>query len=211
MARPVVSPIAETMYKGLEPLAFDDPANNYALLHFCEAFIGSLQNVEEIIRDDQEIDAPGWSIVLDIDRAPYVGLPWLGQFVGVTTPEQTTDETQEEHDARIRGYIRATGGFNRGTPSSIVGATQQYLTGSKEVILAERDSSPYHFQVSVRDSQTSTDEATFRKAIDAVKPAGLQYEFFILPDFTYDDLNALFGTYNALDASKPTYNELEEE
>ena len=145
MSRPIVSDIAEQMYEGLGPLTFDDHLNNYALLHFCEASIGSLQQVEDIVRDDQTIDAPGWSIVLDVDRAPYAGLPWLGQFVGVTTPERLVGESQASHDARTRDYIRATGGFNRGTPASIIGAVQQYLVGNKEVILTERDSSSIPF------------------------------------------------------------------
>ena len=393
MPRPVVSDIAERMYEGLTPLAFDDHLNNYALLHFCEAFIGKLQQVEDIVRDDQTIDAPGWSILLDIDRCPYEALPWLGQFVGVTTPEKLPGETDEEHEARVREYIRTTGGFDRGTPASIIGAVQQFLSGDKEVILTERDSSPYHFLVASRYSQTPTAEwaatnilgpsksfeggvttgwslaasdvtgATFdtfqhkyagsdgsyvgriggtvapstgflgisnlstltspvvagtvytascycellagvarnvivrinwldvsnatvgsleygdpellsavgevvrptvtaeaptgavkallmiytptaglcsmaidavqleenstatpytsgtrvagqaniRRAIDAVKPAGLQYIYSVTTDFTYDDLNAAYTTYNAMDASAATYNELEEE
>jgi hypothetical protein len=394
MPRPVVSDIAERMYAGLQPLAYDDHLYDYALLHYCETFIGQLQLVEDLVRDDPVIDAPGWSILLDIDRCPYLALPWLGQFVGVTTPEKLATETYAAHEARIREYIRATGGFNRGTVSSIIAAVQQFIGGTKEVILIERDSSPYHFQIKSRYSQTPTEEwpatnlvlatksfeggvttgwavdqsgvsgiefgtiqwkypgsdgsyvaylngtlgsggwfgignsstsywapvtqtltytascyvqsftsnlprsvvmrlgfydvsnvlvgslsygdpewlaspgsvarptATFeapvgavkcsmliytgdagycsigfdaiqleqnseatpyidgsrvagatnvRKAIDAVKPAGLQYEYFVIPDFTYDDLNALYSTYNALDASAPTYDDLEEE
>lgn len=379
MSRPVVSNIAEQMYAGLGPLTFDDHLNGYALLHFCEAFIGSLQNVETVVRYDEAADAIGWSMILDVDRAPYVGLPWLGQMVGVTTPEPMVGETQAAHEARTRAYIRDTGGFDRGTPAAIVGAVQQYLTGSKSVILIERDSSPYHFQVRVRQSQTPTEEwpttnlisnggfetdsagwsadvvearstakakfgsaslksgttgtvndslavrdlmtgfavgdvltysiwvnpdvsislnlqvnqynnvpamvdfseglhtvcpagvwtqlthtrvvaagvtwiqfyvtsasvqpvtdvyldgaqieknsqatpyvetngatasrpagsAYMRKAIDAVKPAGLQYEFFVTPDWTYDDLEARAATYNALDALYSTYDQME--
>ena len=158
MSRPTVSPIAEQMYEGLGPLTFDDERNNYALLHFCQAFIGSLQNVETVVRYDEAANAPGWSMVMDVDRAPYVGLPWLGQLVGVTTPEKMVGETQAQHDARTRAYIRDTGGFDRGTPAAIVGAVQQYLTPPKQVILIERDSSPYHFQVRVREGQTPTEE-----------------------------------------------------
>jgi Phage tail protein (Tail_P2_I) len=209
MARPTVSNIAEEMYEGLEPLAYADNLNQWSLLHFCEAFIGKLQQVEDIVRDDQTIDAPGWSIVLDVDRAPYVGLPWLGQFVGVTTPEPMVGETQAQHDARTRAYIRATGGFNRGTPAAVVGAVQQYLTGTKSVFLIERDSSAYHFIVRVRTSQATVDAATFRRAIDEVKPAGLQYVFEMVPDWTYDELNARAATYNALDAMYSTYNQME--
>jgi hypothetical protein len=146
------------MYEGLLPAAFDDETQNWALLHFCEAFIGSMQLVEDLIRDDQTIDAPGWSIVLDVDRAPYYGLPWLGQFVGVTTPALMIGETEAAHDARVRDYIRAVGGFDRGKPSSVVGAVQQFLTGTKEVILYERDTSPYHFDIRTRETETPVEE-----------------------------------------------------
>ena len=161
MARPVVSPISEQMYEGLYPLAFEDEAHNWALLHFCEAFIGSLQDVEDVARDDLNVGAfgaPGWSGVLDVDRAPYEGLPWLGQFVGLTTPARMIGETEAAHDARLRGYIRATGGFNRGTPASIIGAVQQFLTGSKSVMLTERDSSAYHFDIRSRLGQTPVED-----------------------------------------------------
>lgn len=209
MARPVVSAIADSMYdEGLLPLAYADELNLWALLHFCEAYIGSLQLVETLVRDTD--DGPGWSMVLDVDRAPYFGLPWLGQFVGVTTPEQMTGETEAAHDARVRAYIASTGGFNRGTLAAVIGAVQQYLTGSKEVIITERDTSPYHFDVRSREGETLIGNVPLIiQAIENIKPAGVQFLYTRVPDWTYDDLNATAATYDALEALHTDYDDME--
>jgi hypothetical protein len=208
MARPIVSNIAERLYEVLTPLAYDDEANNWPLLNYSEASISTLQFVEDLIRDTD--DGPGWSSVLDVDRAPYVGLPWLGQFVGLTTPAKLPGETDAAHAIRLRAYIAATGGFKRGTPASIVGAVQQYLSGSKEVILKERDTSPYHFEVHSRESETLIGNVPLiEAAIRVQKPAGLQFIYLRVPDWTYDDLDAAYATYDAIDADYATYDDID--
>ena len=206
MARPIVTNSAEDLYEGVLPLAHEDESNNWALLHFCEAFIGGLQPVEDIVRDDVVNDAPGWSIIVDVDRAPYVGLPWLGQFVGVTTPDKLMTEDESEHDARSRDYIRNTGGFDRGTLASIIGATQQNLTGSKTVILFERyQGSAYKLRV-VTFTEETPSPATTLADILAQKPGGIVLTYDIIAKKTYDSLDLAFATYNLLDAGFATYN-----
>jgi hypothetical protein len=83
---------------------------------------------------DRPDGTPGWAILLDPDLCPAEALPYLAQFVGVKLPEGLTEAQQ-------RFRIKATDGFNRGKPSAIIAAAQQFLTGNKTVIIRERDPS----------------------------------------------------------------------
>ena len=59
------------------------------------------------------------------------------------------------------------------------------------------------------NSVTTIVNPAIRIGIDAQKPAGLQYTYSVVPDFTYDDLDASAATYDALDAAHPTYDDME--
>jgi len=61
--------------------------------------------------------APGWSQALDIDRCPEFALPWLAQFVGVTS-----ESFVELNLAQKKDKIINRSGFQRGTGKTIVSA-----------------------------------------------------------------------------------------
>jgi len=61
--------------------------------------------------------APGWSQAVDIDRCPEFALPWLAQFVGVTS-ESFTELTL----AQKKDKILNRSGFQRGTPNVLISA-----------------------------------------------------------------------------------------
>src|SRR5688572_15738151 len=126
MPRPIVSQAAEDLYAILSPLAYADESNDWALLNFCEAFIGLLQQVLDYTAD------PPWSSIVDIDRADLKALPWLAQMVGVQAPPRdSATESDEAYTERMREYIRSTPGFYRGSPDAIRAAAALYLTGTK--------------------------------------------------------------------------------
>src|SRR5215467_11358862 len=72
---------AERLYDMLAPLAQQDPHNAWALLIYINAIGLMFQEVEDLVRDSPE--GPGWSELLDLNRAPTQALPWLAQLVGV--------------------------------------------------------------------------------------------------------------------------------
>lgn len=99
-----------------------------------------------------------WSGIVDVNRAPYKALPWLGQLVGVDTPNIVTGESSLAHESRIRELVRATPGFKRGSPAAIEAAVSQYLTGTKTVIVRERNGSAYQLQVLTKRDETPTED-----------------------------------------------------
>lgn len=200
MAKPIVSEAAEELYEILKPLAYADEALDWPLLTFCEAIAGPLQQVK---------DYSDWSKVLDIDRSPYEALPWLAQFVGVVSPAKTMAETEAQHEARIREYIRATPGFQRGAPSALIATAQQYLTGTKTVYVRERDTSPYHVTVNTRTSETP-DPARVNAALQAAKPAVIQLTHGLVTGWDYFGIDSAYSAYTAVDTDYATYTDLEE-
>ncbi|HXI18846.1 MAG TPA: hypothetical protein VNM48_20980 [Chloroflexota bacterium] len=156
----------------MEPLAFDDAAQGYALLYYCEAIGRTLEQVDGYVRDRPDLKLPGWGILLDVDNAPVEALGWLSGFVGVTL---LAGETTAQSRARIRG----TDGFARGSVGAVKGAAALYLTGTKTAILRERYNatnpnvdSPYHMQVITYTSETPNSAAVL-SALLAQKPAGI--------------------------------------
>ena len=156
MARPVVSSYTERLYKSVLPLAWADEEHDWALLRYC-ASIGSMVEDVDFWSADTE-DYPGWHMILDVDLAPPLFLPWLAQFVGVKTDAKLPGETDAAWEARMRNKIRSVAGFGRGSVPSIRSAVQAYLTGLKQVSIFERDTSPYHFTVTTRFGETPVEE-----------------------------------------------------
>ena len=188
MPRPTVSRAAEQLYGILAPLAYDDGRLDWPLLKYCEALASSLQEVNDYIVYD---GYPAWGVVMDVDVAPSKALPWLAQFVGVTVPPQQTGETDEAYDARIRAYIKATPGFDRGTPAAMIAAIQQTLTGSKTVYIRERYGGAYKMEVITITAETPNAAATLR-AILSQKPAGIVLTHSVLVG---QDFQILFDTH----------------
>lgn len=209
MAGPGLSSFAQRLYDGLEPLQFDEPAQAYDLANYCAALGAMFQIVEDYSRDQVDANGKildGWSQLLDITRAPVEVLPWLGQFVGVAV---TTGLTEAQQRAQIQGV----GGFNRGTLASMVSAAQAFLTGTKTVIVRERDpaasaSNPaYGLTVITRTSETP-DSSLVLAALLSQKPAGivLVYSTLAGQDYTlaladsplYSNMFANYATYQGV-------------
>lgn len=193
MARPVVSDAAVELYESLGPWhrkaeERGAAADRWELLEASEASVGGLAVVHVVILDTE--DGPGWSIVLDPDRAPSEWLPWDAQFGGVRVLPGLPEAEQ-------RSRIKSTDGMRRGSPGAIVGAAQQFLTGTKTVYLVERHGSAYRLTVSTKASETP-DLAVVARAVLAQKPGGL-----IMVVTT-----VLGGDYNSLRDTHPSYNDV---
>lgn len=200
--RPVVSAAAEELYADLGTWAArDGEATGWALLLKCEALVGSLQLVYDLARDTDD-GHPGWSGVLDIDRAPDFVLPWLAQFPGVVVPSDAPPATTRE-------LIRTRPARARGRPATIIAAAQSTLLGSRRVHLLERDTSAYHFTVQTYEVQTPAPAATLA-AIEAACPGGLQFTHEVLAGASYAEVDAATGpTYADREATFPTFADVE--
>lgn len=195
--RPVVSAVADELYEILKPLAYADQSLGWPLLLFCEAVSNPVQVVKDVGVD--------WSQILDVDRAPYDGLPWLAQLVGSTLGPMLTGESTTSYDTRSRSYIRATPGFNRGTPAAMVAAIQQYLTGTKSVILRERAGGPYKLQIRTKTAETPSTAAVLQ-AIATQKPAGITLDYATIAGQDYQTLYTTYATYQLVYTTYLTYN-----
>lgn len=201
--RPEVSDITEELYGRLGPWArADGEDTGWALLHYCEAIAGRLlQPLEDIIRDQD--GAPGWSQILDVDRAPEEWLPWLGQLVGVRMPDGLPA-------AQWRSRVKATDGFRRGSPEAIRAAARQHLIGpdgtgdSATVYLVERNGHPYRLAVVTLTPETP-DPAKMQAAVKEQKPAGLTITFATVTGNTYAAIRDAFATYTLANADYATY------
>lgn len=164
MSRPTdAGAIGEAIYAQLEPLAYDDENQGWALLILCGAIGRMLQPVDDLVSDGE--DFPGWSVLLDVARCPYAYLPYLAQFVGARIPVGTPEE-------EARNLVRTPSGFRRGTKESLIAAAQKNLTGNKTVKVVERTSSAYALTVITRTAETPNPAITLQDILSQ-KPAGL--------------------------------------
>lgn len=210
MTQPVPDSFASRLYAALEPMAFDDEANSWALLVYCIALGTMFQEIDDYASDGPNGE-PGWSSLLDVDLTPLKALPWLGQFIGVTVDQKLSEVDQ-------RQQVSDAGGWRRGTPASLVGAAQPYLTGNKTVIMRERDpaASPaepaYGLSVITYTSETP-DSAAVEAALIAQKPAGIVLRYVVMDgqDFqslylnnpTMQDVFTTYATFQGVVEAQP--------
>lgn len=197
---PPLGTVAQRIYARLEPAAVHDPANGYALAVLVGGIGAMLQPVHDLAREGDD-DEPGWSSILDVDRAPADWLPWLAVMVGVVD-----DPRLDEAGRRER--IRALAGQKRGTPAAMIAAAQQSLTGTRRVIFNERaDGNPYLLRVRTIDAETP-DAARVLADLRTQKPAGLVLEYGTVTGMTYDALYANFDSYAQVAAEFASYDAL---
>jgi hypothetical protein len=229
---------AARLYGMLAPLAYDEPAQRWALLILINAIGLMFQQVEDLVRDTEQ--GVGWSALVDLDRTPDIALPWLGQFVGVRMLPNSTPAEQRER-------ILNTDGWKRGTPAALHGAALATLTGLRRLDIRERSGSgqaegvsyayakahyanytalkagfvdylhlggtpdaAYYLQVRTYASETPDLTATLN-AILSQKPGGLVLDFATVTGQTYQQLKARFATYSAAKAAYPDYLALKQD
>lgn len=144
-----------------------------------------LGRVDSIVADSD--DGPGWSKLLDVDRAETEGLAWLASLVGVTL--------SEAGDAERRQAIRDRASQKRGIPQAIIAAAQRTLTGTQKVTLTERDGgNAYRLRVTTYAPETP-DSAVTEAAIRAAKPAGLILSYAALTGQTWGNVLTRYATW----------------
>lgn len=186
--------VADALTDGLEVWLSPDLAT------YAQA-IGRMFSQVETLSADTDTD-DGWSIILDVDRCPDYALPYLGQFVGVSVPIGTDE-------ASARQLIRDKPRQSRGTPASIVAAAQRNLTGSKSVVLRERDGAvgtddPYRITVITYTAETPDPDAVLNEIL-TVKPGGIVLNYLTLAGQDWQAVANTYGTWTAVDTAYPNW------
>lgn len=149
-ARPTdAGSFGEAVYEQLEPIAEPyDADNGWALLILSGALGQLFQQFDDIVRGD-DVDPTPWSKLLDINRIPDEGVPWLGQFFGVQVDTSLTPDQQ-------RQQVRSLEQWARGRPDYMKDVIRRSggLIGNQSIILRERDSSAWHFTVITYPNET---------------------------------------------------------
>lgn len=204
MPKTVVSDTATELYESLGPWyraaeARGVSTDKWELIEMCEASIGlGLDPINVLVRDSDA--GPGWSIVMDTDRAPVEWLPWNAQIGGVRVLQGLIEAAQ-------RARIKSTDGMKRGSPGAIVGAAQQFLAGTKTVYLVERHGSAYRLTVATNAAETP-DLAAMTRAVIAQKPGGIVMAVTTVVGGDYNTLRDTHATYNEIKALYATYAEV---
>lgn len=194
---------ADQLYDQLSPLAGQDAANGYALQNFLGA-IGEMYEEVKVWADDDEDGNVGWSILLDLNRCPTDMLPWLGQFVGAQVDPTLSDANQRLQISQVQAWAR-------GSLAAIKAAPVPYLTGTKAVIVIERDNAAapgqaaYGLTVYTITSET-TDTTKVRAALMAVKPAGIILNYATISGWSYAGVFTSDATENVVYTTYKTYN-----
>lgn len=202
---PDVGSVATELYERFNPLAYADQAYGYPLLHLFQGLGLQLQDVEDVIRDTP--DGPGWSSIVDVNRAPLNYLPWMGQMVGVIAPPQNAGESTEDYTQRLRDQIMIHGGFARGRPATIVAAAQTTLIGPKRVHLIERyQGSAYRMLLVTYDDDTPDPAVTEALVTgETVKPGGIKLIYEHHPGQSWNHLMSTQATWSDVLANYDTW------
>lgn len=200
-----VDDVTQRLWDRLEPLAKPDAALGYPLLAYIDALGLMMQPAADLIEDGPNGE-PGWSIILDINRVPDEGLPYLGQFLGMHFYAGTTPDT-------MRQMIRDHVAWQRGTPASILAAVRLFLTGTKTVQMTERDTSAYHFNVTIWAAEAPADTSTIIRYVNQFsKPAGLQWTLTVNPgtppSLTYAQIYNATWIYQYIYDTFQTYGDI---
>lgn len=200
MARPTpTTAFQEELYDSLGPWTAEDESQGWPLLKYCGALAAMFNQIETYARD--AADAPGWSNIVDPDRAPGdAELEYIGNFVGVDLPAGLSTDAK-------RALIKGVSSFKRGTLNAMIAAAQSKLTGTKTVLLRERDGGAYNLTVVTYTSETP-DAAAVLAAIKSQKPAGIILTYTTSTGATYIVIRASYATYTAQRAAFTTYNGL---
>jgi hypothetical protein len=205
MALPTVGSSAARLYQQVQPMAesgsWSDEQYGYALLFICQAMMLGNEELELFIRDT--VDGPGWSAFVDPDRTPAWALPWLAQSVGV-------DLTPAASEAVWRQEIKEQSYWKRGTVPYIEQEVKKLLTGNKRVKIFEQDTSPYHYTVTTKDSETPDPTAVLNR-LKATKPGALQFTYSVLVGQDYQDLADTYADYTAVAAAYLTYADVRDD
>jgi Phage tail protein (Tail_P2_I) len=203
-----VEDVTQRLYDNLYPLTGAEARLGWPLLSYIDALGLMFQKGADLVQDGPNGE-PGWSIILDINRCPDEGLPWLGQLIGMHFYQGIAAD-------QMRQQIRDHLSWQRGTLNSIVQAIRLFLTGTQTVQITERDTSPYHFLATIWAAEAPSDTSATSPLVRYVnmyaKPAGLQWTLTVNPGTppatTYGAIYTRGDTYLAIYNNFQRYSDI---
>lgn len=197
MIRPSLGSVAEELYLALAPfterISPEDPGRtitdeelDWPLLIYFGTLARRWQQVEDLSRDTD--DGPGWSPLVDIDRIPDEGLPYIAQFKGKTI-------LQGMSPIEARARIDSTDGFDRGSPDALRSAGKRHLTGDQHIFIHERvGGDEWLIDVVTYTDETPDPAQTLRDLLEQ-KPYGILINHVVTDAYNYEVLRAAFTDY----------------
>ena len=148
---------------------------------------------------------PGWSIMLDVNRAPAQGLPYLAQWVGERLPVGIAED-----DAR--NWIRSTPNRFRGTPAATAHAVQRHLVGTKSVFTAERvmlDGTVDNDWVAIFTLASETpDQQVVLNELRKQIPSGIMIDYQVFSALTWGELAGAFALWSDVASAFATWGDV---
>lgn len=187
-----MSGVSEQVLDGLGP-AIRDAAGDL-LEPLVEGYTSQLATTDDLLQPTTS----RWARVYDLDTTPQPG--WLGQATGTKVPAGLTTEQE-------RAYVRDQAAWRRGRLDALGAAIQTVLSGDKRIGFLERVDSPWRITIQVYSPDAvGVTEDQIRAAATTQKAVGLVIDDvqFIDP-VTYEQLAALYATYEDLEAAWPTF------
>lgn len=181
-----------------------DPGNH--LWVYLHALGAMLQPIDDMVKDGPEGE-PGWSQMLDLRRAKTEWLPWIGQWVGYTVPDQGK-QPLAEYDPIQRDQIVCMAAHRRGSIDALYDAIEYHLNEPKTIIIHERTPDPDHLDLFVLQSEIKTSLALVQQAALAAKAAGLLFTFQSVAGGTYLEFKARNTIYSTLPPKFSSYTDL---
>jgi hypothetical protein len=173
VSRPTVPAAAEALYSDLQATQPLDEQLGWPFLILVAGFTEGLATIYDLVRDSD--DGPGWTMLVDPDRAPASLLFWLAQTMGVTLPDADEDAQRAE--------IRDLPPQRRCTEAVARDAAGMTLTGSKVFHFTVQGGGLYVDTLEVYEAQCPDPAATFAAA-DAQMPAWRKLEMTVRPGWT---------------------------
>ncbi len=145
----------------------------------------------ETYAEDEDDGTTGYSRMLDPQRAPVEGLPWLAQWVGERLPTGLTED-------QMRQWILDAPNQIRGTKKGIARAAQRKLTGTKTVALHPRFKSDGTADVDwltvfTLESETP-DPNGVREDVLSVMPADIELDYAAVSEAIWSTVET-YGTW----------------
>lgn len=200
--------VGKELYQMFLPVV-DAFGDNGDLLNMCRGFGKMLQPIDNVAKDGPNGE-PGYSQILDPERAPVEWLPWLGQWVGYFVTPQTSTETEAQWEVRERAYITKKSAHRRGTNARLIEEVQSYLNDPKQVFLWNRATTAhkmtlFYYTAQLKSGYTAADVNT---AAQAQKAKGLLLTVTPLSGGDWNTLTVNSATWNTVVSKFANWNEV---
>lgn len=190
--------VGDEMYQDASPLVemYGDPDG--ALWVYLHALGYMLKDIDDAAKDGDNGE-PGWSQIMDINRAKTKWLPWLGQMVGYKVPVKPSDQSTFAYDKLQRERIISRSAHRRGSTEILREIVHENLypgTPIERVIIQERYSNQsWAIRIWVENEDIATSKEEILRAAKAQKAAGLIMDVGFMGGASYDVFLANHTSY----------------